>query len=140
MLVRRLLEEPHDLAGVGVERDGARGEQVVARTELGIEAREGVAGAVEHQVRGRVIGRGLPHAATADAPRVVLVLPGFGAGLTRRRHGEGAPGKLAGVDVPGADPAAGAELSAGALALQDELLAAAGLERQRRSREALRLG
>src|SRR5262249_4623464 len=116
--------EPDDLAGVGIERDGARREQIVARTEFRIEAREGVAGAVEYEVGGGIVGRGLPHAAAADAPSIMLVLPGLGAGRTRGRDGEGAPRKLAGVDIPGADPAAGAELSAGAFALQDQLLAA----------------
>src|SRR5262249_3286978 len=49
------------------------------------------------------------------------------------------PRELAGIDVPGADPAARAKLPAGAFALQNKLLAAAGLDRQRRRREALRL-
>src|SRR5262249_27996815 len=75
-----------------------------------------------------------------DAPGVVLVLPRLGARLTRRRNSESPPRELAAVDVPGADPATGAELSAGALALQDKLLAALSLECQRRSREALGLG
>ena len=46
MLVRRLLEIPDDLAGIGIERDGAGGEQVVAGAEFGIVGREGIAGAV----------------------------------------------------------------------------------------------
>jgi len=45
MLVRRLLEVPADLAGVGIERDGAGGVEIVARAELRIEARIGIAGA-----------------------------------------------------------------------------------------------
>src|SRR5262249_30959331 len=91
MLVRRLLEIPDDPGGVGVERDGARGEQIVTWPELGIEARIGVAGAIEQEVGGGIIGRGLPHAAAAHAPSIVLVLPGLGAGFARCRDGEGAP-------------------------------------------------
>jgi hypothetical protein len=43
MLVRGLLEVPGDLAGVGVERDGRGGIEIVARPELRIEAQEGIA-------------------------------------------------------------------------------------------------
>src|ERR1700722_11042687 len=110
MLIRRLLEIPHDLAGIGIERDGAGGEQVVARPKLGIEAREGIAGAVIDQVGGWIVGGGLPDAAAADPPGIVIVLPGLRAGLARGRNREGAPSQLPGIGVPGADPAAGAKL------------------------------
>jgi hypothetical protein len=77
MLIRRLLEVPHDLAGIGIERDGRGGEEIVARSELGIEAREGIARAVVEKVGGRIVRGGLPDAAAADPPSVVVVLPGL---------------------------------------------------------------
>src|SRR5262249_32972964 len=120
MLVRGLLEVPGDLAGVGVERDGRGRVEIVARPELRIKAREGIAGPVEEEIGGRVVGRRLPHAAAAHAPGIVIILPGLRAGLARGRNREGAPRELAVVHVPGADPASGAELAAGALALQDQ--------------------
>ncbi len=140
MLVRRLLEVPHDLAGIGVERDRARREQVVARPELRIEAREGVAGAVIEKIGGGVVGGGLPYAAAADAPGVVVVLPGLRPRFARRRDREGAPDELAVIGVEGADPAAGAKLAAGALALEDEVAAACGADGERRSCEGLGFG
>src|SRR5262249_47204182 len=107
--------------------------------EFGIEARECVAGSVIDKVGGRIVGGGLPDAAAADAPSIVLVLPALRAGLAWSRDRERAPSQLATVDVPGADPAAGTELAARALALEDQLLAALGLDGEWRSREGLRL-
>src|SRR6516165_5804280 len=111
MLVRRLLEVPHDLAGIGVERDGRGSVEIVAGTEFRIMRRECIAGAVVEKVGGRIIGGGLPHAAAANPPGIMIVLPGFGARLARGRNRESAPSELAGIDVEGADPAAGAELT-----------------------------
>src|SRR5207249_376885 len=118
-------------------RDRARGIEIVARAEFGIEAWVSVARAVVEQVGVGIVGGGLPDAAAADAPGIVIVLPGLGTGLAGRRDRERAPRQLTGVDVPGADPAPGAELSAGALALENQLLSAARLDRKRGTREAL---
>src|SRR5262249_15180896 len=83
VFVLRLLEVPHDLAGIRVERDRARGEEIVARSKLRIEAREGVAGSVIDEVGCRIVGGRLPHAGTSDAPGIMVVLPGLRAGLAR---------------------------------------------------------
>src|SRR5262249_47539981 len=108
--------------------------------EFRIEARERVSGAVVDEVGRRVVRARLPHAAAADAPGIVVILPGLRAGLARCRNGERTPGELTAVDVPGADPAACACLPTGAFALQHEFLAAAGLDGERSAGDSLRLG
>src|SRR6185295_10236765 len=111
--------------------------EIVAGTEFRIIGRERVAGAVIDEVGVGIERRRLPDARATDAPGIVLVLPGLRAGLARRRNREGAPYERTGVGVERASPAPGAHRAASAFADQHQLLAAAGLDGQRRAREAL---
>src|SRR5262249_36433383 len=70
-----------------------------------------------------------PNRGAADLPGVVLVLPGFAAGLARRRDHVFAPQKLAGLTVEPGDPVAHAAVAAGGA--HDDLV----LDRQRRGGE-----
>src|SRR5262249_14136297 len=55
----------------------------------------------------RIVGSGLPQAAAAGLPGVVLVLPGLAARLTRLRDRIPAPQLVAGAGVEPGEPAAG---------------------------------
>ena len=121
-----MLEVPRHLAGRGVERDRAVGEEVVARPIGGIVARRGVARSPIGQVGRRIVGAGDVERAAAGLPGVGLVLPGLAAGLARRRDRERLPFELAGLGVERGDPAAHAVVAAGAA--DDDLV----LERERR--------
>ena len=95
----RVLEVPVHLAGVGIVRDRAVGEEVVARPIGRIVHRHRVAGPPEGLVGGGIVGSGHPQGAAAGLPGVVLVLPGFAAGLAGRRNGVFLPEPLAGLGV-----------------------------------------
>ena len=117
-VVRGVLEVPLELAGGDIEGDGAVGVEVVAGAELGVVAGERITGADDVQVGLGIVGPGLPDAAAAGLPGVVVVRPGLAAGLARLGHDIPAPQLLAGVDVERRHPAAGAAV-AGAVVHDD---------------------
>ena len=90
-IVRRVLEVPRQLAGLDVHRHNRVGVQVVAGTRLRIVNRNRVARAPDGELGRRIVGACLPEAAAAGFPRVVRVLPGFAARITRLRHDVPAP-------------------------------------------------
>ena len=100
------MEVPGQLAGVDVERHRRVGVEVVARTRVGIVLRHRVAGAPDGELGVRIIRAGLPQAAAAGLPGVVLVLPGLAAGLAGLRNRIPAPQLVAGLGVERRDPAA----------------------------------
>ena len=112
-IVRRVLESPQELAGIGIQGDGAVGPQVVARAIGVIPVRTGIGRAPDDDVEFGVIGARHPGGAAAGLPGAVVVLPGFVTRLARPRNGVGAPDFLAGVHVQRRDPAAHAKLGAG---------------------------
>ena len=91
-IVRRVLEVPGELAGLDVERDRRVGVEVVARPRLRIVDRKRIAGAPRCELGRGVVGAGLPDAAAAGLPGVVILsfqvsLPGSpGFGTTYQRH------------------------------------------------------
>src|SRR5262249_35549128 len=113
-IVRGVLVTPLDLAVVGAEREHARRPLAVARPVFRIPVGAGIADALVEGVALRIIGGGLPDRAAAVLPALLAVLPGLVAGLAGARDGVGAPNLLAGIEVGGVDPAADAELAAGA--------------------------
>ena len=110
-VVRRVLEVPRQLAGGDVERDDRVRVQVVARPELRVVDRERVAGADDVKILRRVVGPGLPDAAAAGLPGVVIVLPRSAARVAGLRHRVPAPQLRAAVDVERRHPAAGAAVA-----------------------------
>src|SRR5206468_1454815 len=112
VVVRGVLEVPLHLAGRGVERDRAVGEQIVAGAVGGIVARGGIARAPIGQVGLRIVGAGDVERAAAGLPGVDLVLPGLAARLARRRHREGLPLRVAGLRVDRREPVADAVVAA----------------------------
>src|SRR6202030_905001 len=104
-IVGRVLEVPDELAGIDVERDRRIGVEVVARSRLRIHLRYWIAGAPDGQPGRRIVGTGLPDAATAGLPSVVLVLPGLAARLARLGHHVPAPKLVAGLGVERREPA-----------------------------------
>src|SRR6266481_9835803 len=99
-VARSVLVIPVHAAGVGIPRDHAVGEEVVARTVVRIRPWHRIAGAPQHLVGRRVVGPRDPHGAAAGLPGIVLVLPGLAAGLARSRNDIFAPRQLAarGID------------------------------------------
>jgi len=116
---------PGDLAGVGVDGDGGRGIEVIARAQPRVP-RRGVAGAHEDQVDIGVVEGRLPRCRAAGLPQVarpggvggardavldrlaVLVVGVAHVALDHRPH----PHHLAGLGVARLDPAHDAELAA----------------------------
>src|SRR5262249_48321182 len=84
-VVRRVLEVPDQLAGVDVERNDRVGVEIVAGAGLGIVLRHWISGPPDREPGRRIVGTGLPQAATTRLPGVVLVLPGLAARLARLR-------------------------------------------------------
>src|SRR5262249_31609750 len=113
-VVRGVLVAPLDLAVGGAEREHARRPLVVARAVFRVPIRAGIADALVEGVALGIVGGGLPDRAAAVLPALLAVLPGLVAGLAGARDGVGAPNLLAGIEVGGVDPAADAELAAGA--------------------------
>src|SRR5262249_8023176 len=64
------------------------------------------AGADDIEMRRRIERAGLPDAAAARLPRVVIVLPGLASRIARLGHGVEAPEFLAVLDVERRDPSA----------------------------------
>ena len=122
---------PLHLAGRDVERDDRVRVEVVARTELRVVDRERVAGAEDVEVLCGIVGAGLPDAAAAGLPGVVIVLPRLAAGVARLGHRVPAPQLVAGVDVERRHPAARAAVAGAVL---DEDLA---VGHERRGQEPL---
>jgi hypothetical protein len=59
-VVRRELEVPFRLAGIGVERGHAAGIEVVAGAHIAVHVGAGIAGALVDQVQCRIVGAGHP--------------------------------------------------------------------------------
>src|SRR5262249_58979008 len=87
-------------------------------------------GAQDRELRGRVVGAGLPQPAAAALPGVGLVLPGLAAGVARLRHDVPAPELVAGLDVERGEPAARAGV---ARAIGHDHLALGGDRRRQES-------
>ena len=110
-VVRRELEVPLQLAGVGVEGHHRVGVEVVALPHRAVVVRAGVAGAPVQEVQLRVVGAGHPGRRPAGAPGVAG--PGAVVGMVRPRRGVKAPLARAALDVVGVDHAADAVLAPG---------------------------
>src|SRR5262249_49852524 len=113
-IVGGVLIAPFDLAVARAEREHARRPLVVAGAIFRIPVVPGIADALVDGVGLRIVGRGLPRGGAAVLAAFLAVLPGVVPRLARARDGEGAPSLLAGVEIGGVDPAADAELAAGA--------------------------
>ena len=130
-LVGNVLVVPRHRPVIDVEGEHGVREQVVARTELGVEHRHRVPGPPDRDPLPDIVLAGRPHAAAAGLPRVVVVQPRLVAGLTRPWNGVEAPQLLAGRLVQRGQPSAGGGI---AESLADEDLA---LDRQRSRGELL---
>ncbi len=126
----RVLEVPVHLAGIGIPRDRAVGEEVIARPHGRIVFRHRIAGAPDRLVGRQVISAGHPERAASGLPGIGLVLPGLAAGLAGRRHGELAPRELTGRSIDRRDPFAHARGAPGRA--EDELV----LDGERRGPQA----
>ncbi len=127
-IVRRVLEVPRELAGVDVQGDDRVGIEVVAGTRLRIVGGNRIAGAPDRELRGRVVGTGLPDAAAAGLPRVVLVFPRLAARIAGLRHYIPAPQLVSGARVECRDPSARSSV---ARAVHDDDLAFGGNRRRK---------
>ncbi len=97
VVLHRLLV-PHPFAGLDVERDDARAEEVVAGTEAAVVVDGGAVGRDVDEAAGRVGRHRRPRRHVAGpAPRVVL--PRVVAELTRPRNHVELPQELAGLEV-----------------------------------------
>ncbi len=133
-VVRRVLEIPDDLAGVGVDGEGRVGVEIVARPVFGIEHRRRLTGTPIQEVGRRVISSDIPEGATAGLPSVMVVSPGLVAGFARRRDRVSAPQHVAGLGVDRHQPTASADIGAGS-GDDDHVL-----DDQRRTREEVGVG
>src|SRR5215475_16124836 len=97
---------PAQLAGIDVERHRRVGVEIVPRAGLRVIIRDRIAGAPDGETCRRIVGAGLPDAAAAGLPGVVLVLPGLAAGIARFRDRIPAPYFIAGPRIEGREPAA----------------------------------
>src|SRR6516225_2091357 len=104
-VIRRVLEVPRQLAVFDVQRNDRVRIEIVARPRLRVVLGNRIAGSPDRQLARRIIRAGLPEAASAGLPRVVLVLPGFAAGLARFRDGIPAPELVACSGVERRNPA-----------------------------------
>src|SRR5262245_27824572 len=109
-----VLVTPLDLAVVWADRHHAGRPLVVARAIFRIPVGAGIADALVEGIGLGIVGSGLPHRAAAVLVALLAVLPAVAADLAWRRDGVGAPDLLAGIEIGGVDPAADAELAAGA--------------------------
>src|SRR6202030_303703 len=73
-----------------------------------IVKRHRIAGTPDGELVDRIVGAGLPQAAAAGFPGVVLVLPGLAAGIARLRDYIPAPQLVAGAGIKTRQPTAGA--------------------------------
>src|SRR5258705_1869337 len=126
-IVRRVLKVPRQLAGIDVQRDHGVGVEVVTGSRLRIVDWDRVAGAPNGELRRRIAGAGLPEPPAAGLPGVVLVLPGFAAGIARLRHDVPAPELGARSRVERRDPAARLRVAG---AIGDNHLAVSGDRRR----------
>ena len=111
IVVRRELEVPFELAGIGVERDHAIAIEVVAGAMVAIPIGTGIADAPVGEIEIGIVGARDPDGGAAGLPGIAG--PGFVAGFARAGDGVEAPGFLAGRGVVGGDETADAVLAAG---------------------------
>src|SRR6185312_12137155 len=112
-IVGRVLVVPLDLAGIGVERQRAVGIEVVAGPIFIIPVRAGVADAPDESVGCRIVASRHPCRTAAARGSVLVVLPGFAAGLALAGDRVGAPDFLLGLEIGRRDPATDAVFRAG---------------------------
>ena len=109
-VVRRELEIPAQFAGLDVESNEGASIEIVARTNVAIPVRTGIADAPVHQLQFGIVGARNPSGA---APRFPCVA---GPGLVARLVGTGdspeAPGLRTGFRVVGVDESANAGFAA----------------------------
>ena len=110
-VVRRELEVPLHLAGVGIQGQYRVGVQVVPLAHVAVPVRRGVARRPVEQVGLRVVRAGHPRRGAAVLPGVAR--PGFRPGLAGLRDGVAPPFAHARIDVVGVDVAADAVLAPG---------------------------
>src|SRR6185437_1211151 len=117
-LGRRRLDLPFDLAGIGIDGEGARAAGIGELAEIGRSGaahrrvpRRRIAGAVESRVGLGIVGADIPGGAAAMLPAVAF--PGVVAGLAGARDGPGLPQLLAAGDIIGLERAARAVFAAG---------------------------
>ena len=109
-IVRRELEMPFELAGIGIERDHGIGIEIVAGALRGIPVGAGIAGAPVDQVQIRIVGTCDPDRAAAVLP--IVSAPAFVSGLAGSGNGIEPPGFLARFAVKSGDESADAEFPA----------------------------
>ena len=116
-IVMHLLEMPAVFAGMDIQREHRRGEQVVSGAHVAREIGAGVARGEIHQAKFRVHGRRLPDRAAAIqvdlAVRVAGLRPGFAAELARTGHRIEGPCQRAIIGVVGLDAPPDAAFGAG---------------------------
>src|SRR5262249_22636930 len=104
----QVLVVPDELASADIERHRRVGIEIVARPRLGVVDRHRIAGAPDGELVDGIVGAGLPQAAAAGLPGVVLVLPGLAARITGLWDHIPAPQLIASPGVERREPAAGA--------------------------------
>ena len=109
--MRHELEVPLQRAGVGVERDGGIGVQVVARAHIGVPIRRGIPDAPDDEVQLGVIGSGDPGGTAALLPGVGST-PRLVTFFARAGNGVESPAALPGGDIVGVKEAADAVFAA----------------------------
>src|SRR4051794_39018051 len=109
-VVRRILEIPDDLAGIGIDGEGRVGVEIVPWPVLGIKHRCRLPRAPIHQVRRWIISSDIPERAAARLPSVVVVSPGLMAWLPWSGDRVGSPESLPGFGVDRHQPTAPANV------------------------------
>ena len=110
LVVRRELEMPLELTGVGVERDDRFAVEVVAGAAIAVPVGTRIADAPVGQIEIGIVGAGHPDRAAAGLPRIAG--PRLVSALARTGNGVEAPGLLAGAGVERGDKPADAEFAA----------------------------
>src|SRR6185312_999344 len=98
-----------DLPGVGINRNGRAGVEIVARVQVARPGRR-IAHTPVRQVALRVVSPGDPHRAAAGLPGIGV--PSLAPGLIGARDRVGLPELLAGIGVERGNEGANAELTA----------------------------
>ena len=108
--MRRVLKIPLDITARGIERKYRAGVEVVARSQVTVPVRRGVADRPVQQIELGIVGAGQPGRAAACLPAISA--PGVAARLAGRRDRELAPESLARRGIVGIDEPADARLGA----------------------------
>ena len=111
IVVRRELEIPFQLAGVGIERDHGIAVEIGALANVAVPVGTGIADAPVGQIQLRIVGAGNPDGSAAVLPGIAR--PCLMAGLARAGDRVEPPGFFAGRGIVGREKPANAELAAG---------------------------